>query len=118
MAKSKKQDTIIGSGSTKTPILASENAPTAEQSQPSRTPTSIESGSTKPLSVAETLSLLQTLSFDARSLGCKTAILARGNRVYFGIETPSSIGNLTFDGGHIRINGVPVSVVSEKVTNE
>lgn len=108
MAKPKKQDIIIGSGSTKTPILATENAPTEGLSQPSRSFTSIEEGSTKPLSVLEALSLLQSLCSDLRSLNCHVAILARNDKLYLRIIPSASIG-FGFSEGHITVNGSPVS---------
>jgi hypothetical protein len=109
MVQPKKQDIIIGNGSTKTPILASANAPTEAQSQPVQQPTSIESGSTKPLSVPEALSLLQTLCFDLRSMGCELAILANKNRIYIVLDPPASIGKVEMKSGHITINNKPVS---------
>jgi hypothetical protein len=114
MAHSKKQNTSIGNGHTKTPILASEKDHTAGQLQPSQVFTSIESGSTKPLSIAEALSLLQTLCFDLRSMGCEVSILARNNMIYLIGKTPASIGQLATKDGHILINGRPV-ILAEKV---
>ena len=109
MANSKKQDTNTGNGRTKTPILASEKDPTAEQSKPSQPRTSIGEGSTKPVSIPEALSLLQTLCLDLRSMDCEVAILAKGNRVYVIGAIPASIGNLKMsDTGHILLNGKPV----------
>lgn len=110
MAKQKKQDTIIGNGPTETPILASESAPTEEESKPSLPSTSPAVGSTKPVSLPEALSLLQTLSFDLRSMGCELAILARNKRLYIILEVPASIGNMEILEGHITIDGQPVSV--------
>jgi len=108
MAKPRKQETITGSGLTKTPILANENAPTEGLSQPFQASTSIEEGSTKPLSVPEALSLLQSLCSDLRSLKCQVAILARNDRLYLRIIPSASIG-LGFSEGHITVNGSPVS---------
>lgn len=108
MAHSKKQNITIGNGSTKTPILASENAPTVGGLKPSQPLTSIGEGSTKPVSIPEALSLLQTLCFDLRGLGCEMAILARGNRLYVIGAIPASIGTLAMDEGHIELNGKPV----------
>ena len=109
MARQKRPDTIIGNGDGKAPILASEKPSTEAQSKPSLKSTSIAAGSTKPVSVTEGLSLLQTLSLDLRSLDCHTAILARGRRAYVIIEIPASIGNLSQKGGHIYLEDVPVS---------
>jgi hypothetical protein len=81
----------------------------AAESKPSQVSTEIERGSTKPVSVAEALSLLQTLCSDLPSLGCKTAILAVEGRLYVRIIPPASIGKATFSDGHIRLNGLPVS---------
>ena len=112
MAHGKRPDTNTGSGSNgKQPIRASESAsdPMVEESKQSPASTEIERGSTKPVSIAEALSLLQTLCSDLPSLGCKTAILAVDGRLYVRIITPASIGKATFSDGHIRLNGVPVS---------
>lgn len=108
MDQSEKQDTTTGSGSTKTPILANEKDPTAEKSKPSRKPTSIEDGSTKPRSLAEALSLLQTNCFDLRSMSCEVSILARGRRIYIIASVPSDTGELNIEDGHITIAGKPV----------
>src|SRR5678816_3114728 len=110
MDKSKKQDTTTGNGSIVTPILASANALTVEQSQPSLKPTSIGEGSTKPVSLPEALSLLQTLCLDLRSMGCELAILARNNRLYIVLDPPASIESLDMKNGHITINNKPVSL--------
>lgn len=108
MAHSKKQNITIGNGSTKTPILANANAPTGAGLRPSQPLTSIGEGSTKPVSLLEALSLLQTLCFDLRGLGCEVAILARGNRLYIIGAIPASSGILTMDEDHIKLNGKPV----------
>jgi len=108
MAHSKKQNITIGNGSTKTPLLASEKDLTAGGLQPSQPLTSIGEGSTKPVSLPEALSLLQTLCFDLRGLGCEMAILARGNRLYIIGAIPASSGILTMDEGHIHLNDKPV----------
>jgi hypothetical protein len=79
-----------------------------EPSEPSQTSTSIESGSTKPLSIAEALSLLQTLCFDLRSMNCEVSILARKSRLYIIAQIPTSIGQLATEDGHIILNGRPV----------
>lgn len=110
MANSKKQGIIIGNGDTKTPILASEKDPTAEGLKQSQPLTSIGAGSTKPVSVPEALSLIQTLCVDLRAMNCQVSILAKGKMAYIIVKAPASIGELTFDGGHIRIDGVPVLV--------
>jgi len=107
MAKQKKQVINTGNGDGKA-ILA-ENQPTEASSKPSQPLTSIADGSTKPLTVAEGLSLLQTNCLDLQAQGCKVVILAQGDRFAFFGRIPASIGELTFDGGHLRINGKPVS---------
>ena len=113
MVHGRKQDINTGSGSNgkKTPILASGDAldHTAGDLIPSQVSTEIERGSTKPVSVPEALSLLQTLFLDLQSLGCKTAILAVEGRLYIRVLPPASIGKATFLDGHIRLDGVPVS---------
>ena len=111
MAKPRKQDTTTGNGFTKTPILASGHDPTEAQLPPSQRPTSIGEGSTKPVSITEALSLLQTLCLDLRSLDCHTAILAKDRRAYIILEVPASIGDLSMKDGHIALDGVPVSVL-------
>lgn len=113
MASGKRLDTNTGSGSNGkvTPILASGSASdlTAEGLRPSLASTETEQGSTKPVSIPEALSLLQTLCLDLQSLGCKTAILAVDGRLYVRIIPLASIGKATFSDGHIRFNGAPVS---------
>ena len=64
---------------------------------------------TKPLSVAEALSLWQTACFDLQSYGFKAAILARDNRIFMILAPPASIGKLTFENGHLKLDGLPVS---------
>ena len=108
MAHSKKQDIIIGNGSTGTPILDQEKDPTAAVSILSPQPTSIESGSTKPRSLAEALSLLQTNCFDLRGFKCEVSILARGKRLYIIATLPPDTGLLDIEHGHITIAGKPV----------
>ena len=114
MEQPKKQTITTGNGSTKTPILANVKDPTAAKSKPSQVSTSIESGNTKPLSIAEALSLLQTICLDLRSMGCEVSILARRNSLYTRVVTPASIGELTIQDGHICIGGVPVSLATQK----
>ena len=110
MAHSKKLDTNTGNGSIKTPILANGNDLTVEKSKPSQTSTSIGAGSTKPVSLPEALSLLQTLCLDLRSMNCETSILARGRTMYITVRIDT--GELgKSDTGHILLNGVPVSAV-------
>ena len=107
MAKQKKQVITTGNGSTK-PILAQGKDHTAEQSQQSPASTSIGEGSTKPVSIQEALSLLQTLCFDLRSMGSQVSILAKGKRLYIILEAPASIATLQMVDGHIEANGKPV----------
>ena len=108
MVQPKKQDTITGLGHSKTPIPANENEPMAAGLKQSQTLTNIEEGSTKPISLPEALSLLQTNCFDLRSMGCEVSILARGKRLYVILAVPSDIGNLDVENGHITISGKPV----------
>lgn len=107
MAKQKKQVITTGNGSIK-PILAEEKDHTAVQLQPSPASTSIGEGSTKPVSIQEALSLLQTLCFDLRSMGSQVSILAKGRRLYIILEAPASIATLQMVDGHIEANGKPV----------
>lgn len=106
MAKRGKQEINTGSGPTETPILANVNVPTAEGSKPSQVPTSIAEGSTKPVSLPEALSLLQTNCFDLRSMGCRVSILARNDRLYVILAVPD--GQLKMADGHILLNEKPV----------
>jgi len=108
MAKQKKQDTTTGNGNTKAPILASGNAPTADGLKQSRKRTSIAAGSTKPVSIAEALSLLQTQVLDIQSLGCNAILAARGSRIYIVIGVPASIGEASIKDGHICLKGQKV----------
>lgn len=108
MDQPKKQAIPIGDGVSK-PIRASEAAPMEAQSQPSQQPTNTDEGNTKPVSIQEALSLLQTLCLDLRSLDCQTAIRARKNRLYIIIQTPARIGELGTADGHITADNKPVS---------
>lgn len=108
MAQPKKRVGITGNGHTKTPILAQGNDPTEAELKPSPLPTSTGEGSTKPRSVAEGLSLLQTNCFDLRSMGCEVSILARRKRLYVILAVPPDTGELDMENGHITIAGKPV----------
>ena len=110
MANSKKQDTNTGSGFTKAPILAGASALTAGELKQSQPLTSIGAGNTKPVSILEALSLLQTLGLDLRGLNCEVSILAKGQMVYFVAKVPASIGQMAMSNGHITANNTPVSV--------
>ena len=112
MAQSKKQHINTGSGDGNPPILANGKANTADELKPSPALTSTESGNTKPVSLSEALSLLQTNCFDLRSMGCEISILARGKRLYVILAVPSDTGSLSIQGGHISISGVPVSDIT------
>ena len=107
MAKQKKQVITTGNGSTK-PILAEGKDLTEARLQQSPASTSIGEGSTKPVSIQEALSLLQTLCFDLRSMGSQVSILAKGKRLYIILEAPASIATLQMVDGHIEANGKPV----------
>lgn len=109
MEKPKKQGITTGDGHSKTPILARENAPMEGQSPQSQTSTSIAEGSTKPLSVSEALSLLQSICLDLRELQCPTSILTVNNAIYIRIKMPVSIEALAIKDGHIWLDGLPVS---------
>lgn len=109
MESLEKPGTTTGSSVTPTPILASESVPMAEHLELSQPVTSIALGSTKPLSLLEVLSLLQTNCFDLRSMNCEVAILARGKRLYVIAELPASIkDDLAVLDGHITLGGKPV----------
>ena len=109
MAKQKRQETIIGSTAGKAPILASVKQSTADGLKQSPPDTGKGQSGTKPLSVAEALSLWQTACFDLQSYGFKAAILARDNRIFMILAPPASIGKLTFENGHLKLDGLPVS---------
>ena len=108
-----KQDTITGSGITKTPIPATEKDPMEAQSQPlpkadSIAPSSIANGTngTKPQTLAETVSLLQTDCFDLRAFGCKVVILARDGKMYMAIEHPDHKFDFDTGKGNILIDSI------------
>lgn len=105
----KKPVIITGSIAGEVPILASAKPNTADPLPPSPPPTSIDDGSTKPRSIAEALSLLQTNSFDLRCLGCRVSVLAKEDRLYIIVTLPSNTGKLGMQGGHITLDDVPVS---------
>ena len=107
MAKLKRQDTTIGNG-LGNPILA-DGASMVDGLKPSRPDTGKEQNGTKPLTIAESLSLWQTACFDLQSYGFKAAILARDNRIFMILAPPASIGKLTFENGHLKLDGLPVS---------
>jgi len=109
MAQPRKQETTIGNTAGKAPILASAKPSTAGGLKQSPPDTGKGQSGTKPVSVAEALSLWQTACFDLQSYGFREAILARGNRIFVILEPPASIGSLTFEGGHLKIDGLPVS---------
>jgi hypothetical protein len=113
MESPKKQDTITGNGITETPILADANVPTVVPSQPPQEAASIapsstekETNGTKPQTLSETVSLLQTDCFDLRSFGCKVAILARDGKIYIAIEHPGHKFDFDTDKGNITIDGI------------
>lgn len=109
MVQPKRQATNTGNIAGKAPILANAKQNMAVGLKPSQA--SIEDGQnvTKPVSVAEALSLWQTACFDLQSHGFKMAILARDNRVFLMFAPPASIGKISFLEGHFYIDGVPVS---------
>lgn len=109
MAQRKKQETTIGNTAGKAPILANEKPSTGGQLTPFPPDTGKEPSGTKPMSVAESLSLWQTACSDLQLYGFKTAILARDNRIFFLMVPPASIGKMTINGGHLCIDGLPVS---------
>ena len=109
MAQPKRQATNTGNIAGKAPILASAKQSTADDSKPSQASIGVGQNDTKPVSVAEALSLWQTACFDLQSSGFKLAILARDNKVFMLLAPPASIGNITFEAGHLRIEGKPVS---------
>ena len=113
MEQPNEPDTSIGSGDGETPILASGKPSTEAGSKPSRKPSKPAEGNTKPVSIPEALSLLQTLCLDLRSLGCETAILARGSRLYVVLSVPSDTGSVGTRDGHITLGNAPVSNIGQ-----
>ena len=109
MARSKRQETTIGNIAGKAPILANEKLSMVVESKPFPPDTGKGQSGTKPMSVAEALSLWQTACSDLQFYGFKTAILAENNEVLFLLVPPASIGKLTERDGHILIDGLPVS---------
>ena len=109
MVQPKRHATNTGNIAGKAPILANAKQNMAVGLKPSQA--SIEDGQnvTKPVSVAEALSLWQTACFDLQSYGFKAAILARDNRLFMILAPPASIGKLTFENGHLKLDGLPVS---------
>lgn len=118
MEQQEKQETITGNGISVTPILASENVPTAGPSQQPHEAASIaqkntaaETNGTKPQTLAETVSLLQTDCFDLRSFGCKVVILASEGKLYIAIENKEH--KFGFDTGKGNILLDSIAVVSQ-----
>ena len=109
MEQPREQDTGIGNGDGNRPILASERQSMVDQSKPSLQSTNTAASNTKPVSLKEALSLLQTLCYDLQSMGCQVSILARKNRFYVVGAVPSDTGTLEIEQGHIVIDGKPVS---------
>ena len=108
-----KQEITTGNGTTEIPILASENAPTAAPSPQPPDPASIapsntasETNGTKPQTLGETVSLLQTDCFDLKSFGCKVAILARDGKLFIAIEHPDHAFGFDTGKGHILIDSI------------
>lgn len=108
-----KQETTTGNGTTRTPILASASAPTVVPSQPSQEAASIgqastskETNGTKPQSLNETVSLLQTDCFDLRSFGCKVAILAKDGKIYIAIEHPDHKFGFDTGKGNMLVDSI------------
>ena len=121
MASGKKPDITTGNGTSQTPILAEEKDPTAVPSKPSPKAASIASkstskgtGSTKPRTMAEAMSLLQTDFFDLQSFGCKIVILAKDNGLYLLIRHPEEEIGFDTGKGHMTLGGVPVSKAGKK----
>lgn len=108
-----KQDTTTGNGTTKTPILESESDHTEEQSKQLPKAASIEPASTKsemngtkPQSLSETVSLLQTDCFDLKSYGCKVAILQKDGKIYIAIEHPEHTFGFDTGKGNFLLDGI------------
>jgi hypothetical protein len=122
MESLEKQDTTTGSGTTQTPILASEKDPTAVQSKPPQEAASIApmntskpTSGTKPQTLAETVSLLQTDCFDLRSFGCKLVILARDGKIYIAIEHPDHSFGFDTVKGNITLDSIASAISSASI---
>lgn len=81
MESLEKQDTTTGKPEEQTPILANENADTAEPSKPALTKNENDS-----IEVGSILALLQTDFSDLQSRGLRVVILAKNNKLYASIE--------------------------------
>lgn len=117
MESLEKQDTTTGNGTTPTPILASAADPTEAQSKQHQEAASIApsntangTSGTKPQTLAETVSLLQTDCFDLRAFGCKVAILARNGKIYIAIEHPEHAFDFDTDKGNILVDSIAAAV--------
>lgn len=113
MESLEKQETTTGNGTTETPILESAKDPTAEpstvpQEAASIAPASIETetNGTKPQSLNETVSLLQTDCFDLKGFGCKVAILAQNGKLYVAIEHPDHKFGFDTGKGNILVDSI------------
>ena len=113
MESLEKLDITTGNGTTKTPILASEKDLTEAQSPQPQEAASIESRSTskptnetKPQTLNETVSLLQTDCFDLRQFGCKVAILAKDGKIYIAIEHPEHKFGFDTGKGNILVDSI------------
>lgn len=109
----KKPVIITGSGTSRIPKQKSAAGSTAAGSKQSQPAGSIESANTssdqqtiKPLSLSETLSLLQTDLFDLKGFGCKVTIVAEGGRLAILIRHESHKIDFDTAGGHILLDGI------------
>jgi hypothetical protein len=113
MESPEKQDIITGNGTSKIPILANENEPMADplnKPQPAGgivpSNTAKETNGTKPQTLTETVSLLQSDCFDLRSFGCKVVILTRDGRMYIAIDHPDHSFGFDIGKGNILIDDI------------
>ena len=109
MDKQKRQEINTGNGVGEARKPESAKRSTGEKSRPSQASIGNGQNATKPVSVSEALSLWQTACFDLQSSGFKLAIVTRNNRIYLIAEPLASIGEVTLENGHFKIDGLPVS---------
>lgn len=116
MESLEKQDITTGNGISQTPILASEGGSMEEQSKQLQEADSIEqsdtakqTSGTKPQTLNETVSLLQTDCFDLKSFGCRVAILTKDGKLYIAVEHPDHKFGFDTGKGNILVDSIAAS---------
>lgn len=105
MDEPRKRARITGKKTTKTPILAGENASTEAQLKPAPTENVCVN-----ITPAERLALLQTDFADLQTHGFTVAILATKGKLVVGITHPFVA--LGFEDGQITFGGLPVVILA------